>query len=234
MISLNDISSNEEERGSLRKTIEQVKLNPNDWPARKLAASILHDLKKYTEAAELIWCAPELPYRSQDIAFSVRIIAKDNPKKAILLVKEVIRRNGKNTEGGLRLAKAFHKEGLPLLASRMYGAAIAVSNDNFDIGFEQESLWFDDYGALVAEWQRQAYEPRPNEPTKMKEFLGKAISFLEYTQRITACVNISSEATSEATDLKVSDDPKLKSAPPPNEMTVPLLIPKVKPKAENK
>ena len=176
--------------------MDQMKLPPNDWPARRLAASILYDFKKYSEAAELLWDAPELPYRAEDIAFSVRIVAKGNQKNAIRLVNEVVKRNGKNAEGCLRLAKAFHNEGLPLIASRMYGAALAVSNANYDSGFEHESLWFDDHGALVKEWKNQGCQPQPNEPSSMNEFLGEEISFLEYTQRITQRVSAAELETS--------------------------------------
>ena len=225
MSSSNDISSDQESNGVANDAIEQVKLNPSDWAARKLAASILYDFKKHSEAADLLWSAPELPYRSQDIAFSVRIIAKDRPDNAIRIVKKVMKRNGKNAEGCLLLAKAFHKEGMPLLASRMYGAALAVSNENFDIGFEQESLWFDDLGELVSEWQSQSFQPQPNEPAPMKDFLGGAISFLEYTQRVTARVSVSA-------DLKVSDNPKLTAptlpiAPITPAHTEPSLTPEV-------
>lgn len=221
MINTNDIPARVEGMLASSKSIDQMKLNPNDWPARKLAASNLYDLKKYCEAAELLWDAPELPYRAQDIAFSVRIIAKGNRGNAIRLVNEVVKRNGKNAEGCLRLANAFHNEGLPLIASRMYGASLAVSEDNFDIGFEHESLWFDDHGELVKEWNNQACEPPPNEPSSMKEFLGKEISFLEYTQRITERVS--------AADLEMNYSPAPKVMTPKLAVptpTVPLFIPK--------
>ncbi len=256
----NEIPSRDEGCEVPQKAIEQVKLNPDDWSARKLAASLLYDFKKYAEAAELLWEAPKMPYKSKDIAFSVRIIAKGNSKNAIRLVNAVLRRIGKNAEACLNLAQAFHVEGLPLLASRVYGAALAVNNDNFDIGFEQESLWFDDHGELVAEWGNQGHEPSAGKPAGMKNFLGKAISFLEYTQRITECVK------GEGGDSEVSKEPAapiFKATPAPavpapavrvipaaaqlipvrvapklklssTKATVPLLIPKAKPVEERK
>ena len=222
-----------------QKAIEQVRLNPSDWSARKLAVSILYDSKRHSEAAELLWEAPELPYKSQDIAFSIRVVAKHDPENAIRIFNEVVRRIGKNAESCLRLAKAFHNEGLPLLASRMYGAALAVGSDNFDIGFEQESLWYDDHGELVLEWKKQANEPQPNEPAPMKNFLGKAISFLEYTQKITECVRGAESDRAESASPKISIPPTLGPTKQmitqqPINATGPLLIPKAKPVDECK
>jgi hypothetical protein len=134
----------------------------------------------------------------------------------------------------LILAKAFHKEGLVLLASRMYGASMAVSMENFDIGFEQESLWSDDSGSLITEWRSQGYQPSPNESSSMDKFLGEAISFLEFTQRITQRSYPSTPETAIPDPNKVipvppiiPPKPQVKTAP--KVATRPLLVPKIVP-----
>lgn len=242
MSSSNMMSSNNQGNEKVDEAIDQVKLTPDDWAARKLAASMLYDSKNYSEAAELLWDAPELPFLSHDIAFSVRVLAKWNPENAIRVVNESMRRVGESADGFLRLGEAFHEQGLPLLASRMYGAALAISNENFDIGFEQESLWLDDHDALVLEWKNQACDPQPNQPAPMKNFLGKAISFLEYTQRITEYVKegVKEEVNGVASTsaiLRVPaavTSPKLLVSPQATNPTVPLFIPKAKPVDEAK
>lgn len=155
------------------------------WDERRATAGKLYADGDHKAAANLIWEAGELPYRSADVAFCVKVLSRARKEDAMRVLREVMRRTSGIAEENLALASAFHQEGMPLLAARFYGAALSVSNMYFENPFEKESLWFDDYKVLLNAWEESDQRPMPSPETSMDNFLGKAKTFMEYTQRIT-------------------------------------------------
>ncbi|MFC4993793.1 hypothetical protein [Rubritalea tangerina] len=217
---------------ALKLRVSEVRAAKNDWSGRRACCDSLYQDAHYSEAADLLWEAPSTPVQAEEMAWVLRVLSKGRPSDAVRVVQELTRRIGRDVDALIRYALAFHREGLPLLAARFYGQAMGVDVKNFDIGFEEESLWCDDYGELVDRWQELDYQPGPPELAPLKQFLGKATSFLEYTQRITAHVvpqsvdekepasePIKTEMLEGGVDDEVFKRPK-------------LLMPKIKPKEE--
>lgn len=155
------------------------------WEQRKEAARKLYGDGKHSEAANLIWEGGELPYSSSDVAFCIKTLSRARKEDAMRVLQEVMRRTRGIAEENLALASAFYQEGMPVLAARFYGAALSVSNMYFENPFEMESLWYDDHDVLIDAWKESGQRPMPSPETPITNFLGKAKTFMEYTQRIT-------------------------------------------------
>ncbi|PQJ27532.1 hypothetical protein [Rubritalea profundi] len=167
---------------SAQAQLDAVQANPADWAGRKEAAHKLYEEGYYLEAANTVWNAPEMPSTDIDVAFAVKIVSRARPNRSIRLVYEVLRRNSGKAEQNMALARSFSLIGLPMLASRFYGAAIAADTSQFDIGFEQQSLWFDDSGSLLEAWGDSSSDIKPPFSKPVEAFLGNAINFAELTR----------------------------------------------------
>ncbi|MGJ8674148.1 hypothetical protein [Rubritalea sp.] len=159
-----------------------VTAEPNNWQARKAAAVQLYEEGHYLEAADTLWNAPEMPSVDIDVAFAVKIVSRARPNRSIRLLYEVLRRNAGKPEQNMAMARAFNIVGLPMLASRFYGAALAVRNDLFDIGFEQQTLWFDDSGKLMEAWGNSSQDIKPPFVHDIKSIAGEDIKLSELEQ----------------------------------------------------
>lgn len=193
----------------------------SSWEARRDAALILYKKEDYTAAAALIWSYGEVPFRSNDIAICVKILAKTQRDDAIRLLREVSKRNTKKPEWCLSLAAAFYEQGMPILASRFYGAALSVSNMFYENSFEEESLWADDHGSLVELWKTSGEQPLPPDVASMKSFIGNAMSFYEYTQKIT----LKAEAEMKKEEIPKEEVKKESMLPPVASPTMKLNFP---------
>ena len=180
--------------------LAEVEADPANWFARKIVAVKLYKEEQYLAAADVVWNAPEMPSTDMDVAFAVKIVSRARPNRSIRLVYEVLRRNAGKAEQNMAMARAFSLIGLPMLASRFYGAAVAAGAENFDIGFEQQSLWFDDSGSLIEAWEGSSQEVKPPFAKTIEAFVGAPIQFadlpeqLEKSSTVTSAVNVSKPA----------------------------------------
>lgn len=169
---------------SAKALMSKVTAEPSNWQARKAAAVQLYEEGEYLEAADVVWNAPEMPSVDTDVAFAVKIVSRARPNRSIRLVYEVLRRNAGKPEQNLAMARAFNLIGLPMLASRFYGAALASSHDLFDIGFEQQSLWFDDSGSLMDAWENSSQDIKVPFINDIKSMVGKDIKMSELVEDV--------------------------------------------------
>lgn len=181
------------------------------WDERKATAEKLYADGDYKAAANLIWEGGELPYRSAEVAFCVKVLSRTRKEDAMRVLRETMKRTSGIAEENLALASAFHQVGMPLLAARFYGAALSVSNMYFENEFEKESLWFDDFKVLLEAWEESDQRPMPSPETSMDNFLGKAKTFMEYTQRITQVA----PAVQKVSSADVAVDPGSSDSPRP-------------------
>lgn len=191
----------------------KVTADPSNWQARKAAAVQLYEEGHYLEAADTVWNAPEMPSVDTDVAFAVKIVSRARPNRSIRLVYEVLRRNVRKPEQNMAMAKAFNMVGLPMLASRFYGAALSSSHDLFDIGFEQQSLWFDDSGSLMDAWQQSSQDIKQPFVNDIRSFAGEDIKPTQLTQDITAPIpNTAPVSHTVAKPAALSASPVLRAA----------------------
>ncbi|MFT5881861.1 MAG: hypothetical protein ACI9FG_000351 [Crocinitomicaceae bacterium] len=161
---------------SAQAQLDAVEANPVDWAGRKEAAHKLYEEGYYLEAANTVWNVPEMPSTDMDVAFVVKIVSRARPNRSIRLVYEVLRRNSGKAEQNMALARSFSMIGLPMLASRFYGAALAADSSQFDIGFEQQSLWLDHSGSLLEAWGNSSSDIKPPFSKSVEAFLGDVIN----------------------------------------------------------
>lgn len=164
--------------------LSKVQSDPTNWSARKQAALKLYEEECYLEAADTVWNAPDMPSTDVDVAFVVKIVSRARPNRAIRLVYEVLRLNADKGEKNMAMAKAFSLIGLPMLASRFYGAAMASNAKYFDIGFESQSLWFDDSGSLIEEWKKSNQDVKPPFAKDLKGFASGSINLADLTEDV--------------------------------------------------
>ncbi|MFC5051707.1 hypothetical protein ACFPK9_13970 [Rubritalea spongiae] len=164
---------------STKALMSKVTEEPSNWQARKAAAVQLYEEGHFLEAADVLWNAPEMPSVDIDVAFAVKIVSRARPNRSIRLLYEVLRRNVGKPEQNIAMARAFNFVGLPMLASRFYGAALAASPELFDIGFEQQTLWYDDSGSLMEAWKNSSQDIKEPLVHDIKSIVGKDIKLSE-------------------------------------------------------
>ncbi|SHJ94133.1 hypothetical protein SAMN02745181_2833 [Rubritalea squalenifaciens DSM 18772] len=162
---------------SIETLLEQVQNEPNNWSARKKASLKLYEQGRYLEAADVLWKAPEMPATDVDVAFSIKVVSRARPNRSIRLVYELIRRNAGKPMKNLAMARALNMIGMPMLASRFYGAAVAEDGQLFDLSFEKQTLWYDDSGSLLDQWKETDQEAKPPLAVPLQEFTGEYIEF---------------------------------------------------------
>lgn len=138
-----------------------LKQNPSSWKIRKEMAMLLFEDKRYVEAADTLWNAPEIPSIDIDVAFTLQVLARVKPNRAIRLVHEILHRNHGKPLKNLAVANALNKIGLYMAAARFYGAALAQEPKCFNVAFESQILWMDDSQRLIKEWKNNT------QPSKM-------------------------------------------------------------------
>ncbi|MFC5049152.1 hypothetical protein ACFPK9_00770 [Rubritalea spongiae] len=176
------------------------------WDERRATAVKLYADSNYAAAADCIWEGGEIPFRSGDVAFCVKVLSRGRKEDAMRVLRESMKRSSGIAEESLALASAFYQEGMPLLAARFYGAALSVDSMYFENQFEKESLWLDDFKVLLGAWEESDQRPMPGPETPIENFLGKAKTFMEYTQRITEVAPSVVKASSEDISVAPSED----------------------------
>lgn len=162
---------------SVESLLAKVNADPANWVARKEAAVKLYEEKQYLEAADILWNAPEMPATDMDVAFAVKVVSRARPNRAIRLIYEVIRRNVGKPDKNLAIAQAMNMIGLPMEASRFYGAALASGAEHFDLSFEKQMLWFDDSGSLLEAWQKSDQDAKPPLAVPLEYFTEETFDF---------------------------------------------------------
>ena len=123
---------------------EKLAANPGDWDTRQQLAHMLYDNCAYGEAAALIWDSDPIPSIDLDLAFAARILARDQPRKAIRLLTAVLEQNRGKAVQNMGLANALLHHGMVLQSARFYGAALEVDPNLVNPDLEHFILWTDD------------------------------------------------------------------------------------------
>lgn len=127
---------------------ERLSGNPEEWETRIRLANGLYEKEAYAEAAEVIWAAKSIPSNDLDIALSIHILGKAQPRKAIRLVSAIIEYNKGNPGHNLAMANAMLYFGMVLQAIRFYGAAIQEDPTLVNPDMEYFILWSDDKNTM--------------------------------------------------------------------------------------
>ncbi|MES2981994.1 MAG: hypothetical protein V4727_06745 [Verrucomicrobiota bacterium] len=127
---------------------EKLTHNPTDWDTRLLFADGLYDKEAYAEAAEVIWNAKYIPSNDLDLALSIRILAKAQPRKAIRLLTAVLELNQAKPAHNLAMAAAMLHYGMVLQATRFYGAAVEADSNAVNPDLEYFILNFDEKSTM--------------------------------------------------------------------------------------
>ncbi|WP_018969229.1 hypothetical protein [Rubritalea marina] len=186
-----------------------LQVSADDWISRKLLVEYLYENGHENEACKVLLESPKVPFQALDILLVVRVLGEHETSKAISFINHVLERVSKDKDACMKLAQVFCGSGHHLLSSRFYGAAKAAEAECFDLGTETACLWLDDQGVFEKFWHESGYKPLPPEKMPMEDFLGKAMSFLEYTSRITAQAFPTIEAPPKLDDASTQAKPKL-------------------------
>lgn len=178
--------------------LNTLKENPDIWGIRKEVARLLFDNSRYKEAADIVWSAPEIPAVDLEIAFAARVLSRDQPKRAIRLLKHVQEKALNSPAKLLAIANALMHYGMVLQAAKFYGAATARDSElanNADLEFFM--LWLDDSQRLWGDWAKdgQKMEDLP----WVKRDQGKGGNFEKMMSGLTTPIKVPGlqEATTE-------------------------------------
>lgn len=140
-----------------------IKSNPDDWKSRKEYARLLYDEGMTKEAAEIIWSAPSIPSIDLEIGFSVKILSKGAPRRAIRLLTQLQQLNQGKPVQNMGIANALLHHGMVMQAARFYGAAIQLDPSLANPNLEHFLLWVDDSEKLWGDFkdQPQIFEELP-------------------------------------------------------------------------
>ena len=131
--------------------IQVLEGNPENWGARKEVARRLFEEGEYVQAADILWNAPEIPSVDIDVAFSIKIISKGKPNRAIRMMTEIVEMNKEKPNRTMAVAVALFDAGLYMQAFRFYGAALVSDPSLFNLELEQQMLNMDDTVQATAE-----------------------------------------------------------------------------------
>lgn len=221
---------------STESLVAVVEADPNNWEARKSAAASLYSDGLFLEAADMIWSAPDMPSVDVEVASAVKIVSRARPNRAIRLVYEVLRRNAGKAEQNMAMARAFSLYGLPMLASRFYGAALADGSQHFDIGFEQQSLWYDDSGSLLEAWSKSDQDVKPPFSKKVEDLVGEPIKCADLPDDVnevsttTSVVHVSKPAALSAAPVLQAATPLTPKVPATSAPAAPRVLKPAVPK----
>ncbi|MES2439872.1 MAG: hypothetical protein V4584_12420 [Verrucomicrobiota bacterium] len=127
---------------------EKLIENPGDWETRRTLAQLLHDQGACGEAAVLIWDSDPIPSIDLDIAFAARVLAREQPRKAIRLLTAVFEQNRGKAGQNMGMANALLHHGMVLESARFYGAALDADPNLVNPDLEHFLLWTDDSKSL--------------------------------------------------------------------------------------
>ncbi len=131
----------------------KLEQDPSDWDTRQQLAHLLYDQGQYGQAAVVIWEADQIPSTDLDIAFAARILAKDQPRKAIRLLATVLQHNKGKSVQNMGMANALLHHGMVLQAARFYGAALEADPDLVNPDLEHFILWTDEEQTLWGDFK---------------------------------------------------------------------------------
>lgn len=131
----------------------KLERDPSDWDTRQQLAHLLYDRGQYGQAAVVIWEADQIPSTDMDIAFAARILAKDQPRKAIRLLAAVLEQNKGKSVQNMGMANALLHHGMVLQAARFYGAALEADPELVNPDLEHFILWTDEEQTLWGDFK---------------------------------------------------------------------------------
>lgn len=131
----------------------KLERDPSDWDTRQQLAHLLYDQGQYGQAAVVIWEADQIPSTDMDIAFAARILAKDQPRKAIRLLAAVLEQNKGKSVQNMGMANALLHHGMVLQAARFYGAALEADPELVNPDLEHFILWTDEEQTLWGDFK---------------------------------------------------------------------------------
>jgi hypothetical protein len=131
---------------------QRLLADPSDWDTRRRLAHALYDRDAFLEAAETIWQAHQIPNIDVELAFSVRVLSKAQPRRAIRLLTAVLEMNRGKAVQNMAMANALLHHGLVLQAARFYGAALECDSSLVNPELEHFVLWTDDEMRLWADF----------------------------------------------------------------------------------
>ena len=145
---------------------ERLEENPADWKTRLRTACLLYDQDALHKAATLVLEAPQIPSTDLDLASAARILAKNQPRKAIRLLTAVCENNRGKAEQNLAMANALLNQGMVLESARFYGAALEINPNLVNPELEHFILWTDDEQSM---WGGIKGPPPPTRRTAMDD-----------------------------------------------------------------
>ncbi|MCW1884586.1 hypothetical protein OKA04_07565 [Luteolibacter flavescens] len=203
---------------------EALKENPADWETRKRLAHLLYDQERFTDAANLVWAADEIPNIDIELAFAARVLAKAAPRKSIRLLTALLELNQGKAVQNLGLANALLHHGMVLQAARFYGAAMEADPDLGNADLEHFMLWIDDEESLWGNFKNRS--PRLGELPWMKRSLEESMKLTASISRHTTPIRVASlqEALGEELTNELYEQTPAKNAQPspPPAVTIPL------------
>ncbi|MEO5716221.1 MAG: hypothetical protein ABIT37_22265, partial [Luteolibacter sp.] len=132
---------------------ERLEADPADWNTRLQIASLLYDQGDLDNASALIWEAERIPSTALDLASAARILAKDQPGKAIRLLTAVLENNRGKAAQNVGMANALLHHGMVLQSARFYGAALEIDPELVNPEFEHFFIWADDEQLLWGDFK---------------------------------------------------------------------------------
>ena len=207
-----------------KKLKETLKENPADWDARKRLAHLLYDQERFTDAANLVWAADEIPNIDLELAFAARVLAKAAPRKAIRLLTALLELNQGKAVQNLGLANALLHHGMVLQAARFYGAAMEADPELGNPDLEHFILWTDDEESLWGNFKNR--RPMLGELPWMKRSLEESMRLTASVSRHTTPIRVASlePAPGEELSNELYEQKAAKGAQPspPPAVTIPM------------
>ncbi|MEK7949242.1 tetratricopeptide repeat protein [Luteolibacter soli] len=207
-----------------KKLKEDLKENPADWETRKRLAHLLYDQERFTDAANLVWGAEEIPNIDLELAFAARVLAKAAPRKAIRLLTALLELNQGKAVQNLGLANALLHHGMVLQAARFYGAAMEADPELGNPDLEHFILWTDDEESLWGNFKNR--RPTLGELPWMKRSMEESMRLTASVSRHTTPIKVASLAPALGEDLsnELYEQTAAKSAQPspPPAVTIPM------------
>jgi hypothetical protein len=203
---------------------ETLKENPADWDARKRLAHLLYDQERFTDAANLVWAADEIPNIDLELAFAARVLAKAAPRKAIRLLTALLELNQGKAVQNLGLANALLHHGMVLQAARFYGAAMEADPELGNPDLEHFILWTDDEESLWGNFKNR--RPTLGELPWMKRSMEESMRLTASVSRHTTPIKVASlqPALGEELSNELYEQTPAKGAQPspPPAVTIPM------------
>ncbi|RYD67026.1 MAG: hypothetical protein EOP83_03680 [Verrucomicrobiaceae bacterium] len=207
-----------------KKLKEDLKENPADWESRKKLAHLLYDQERFTDAANLVWAAEEIPNIDLELAFAARVLAKAAPRKSIRLLTALLELNQGKAVQNLGLANALLHHGMVLQAARFYGAAIEADPTLGNADLEHFILWTDDEESLWGNFKNR--RPTLGELPWMKRSMEESMRLTASISRHTTPIKVASLAPALGEELsnELYEQTAAKNAQPspPPAVTIPM------------